>query len=221
MSKSYSWEEMPMEQEVTQPVVGINAQIQEIILRERLEREKSRVEAKAIETESVDNYLLINEPAITKQVTVTKQATLTPEGTVTSPVMVKTVTSPVTVIKEVIDDSYVKIKNNWMKFDKDIFKVLSLFSGPDFKVYIYMISQSYGAYDPKNICTVTHSMIMKAVGVNASPPISRSLKSLIQKGFLKRQFKADAKGELSIYRVFLPGEVVGIDGETEIQTVTK
>jgi hypothetical protein len=175
-------------------------------------------EKKKREAEAVDNSLSISEQAITKTVTVTKPVTVTEKVRVTETVIAPTITESVRVTEMITDGAYVSLENNWMKLDLDVFRVMPRLSGIEFKVYLFFLSRSYGAYpDSKNICSVTHSMIADIIGIDAIPPISRCVKSLIQQGFLKRQFKGEGKGDLSIYRVFLPSEIPNIGGNTKIK----
>lgn len=175
---------------------------------------------------AVDNSQGTNGPAITPHVTVTPEVTvpkdthelpptITPKVTVTPEVIASTITS------EVIGEGYVVLQNNWFRLDCDIIGLMGRLSDLEFKIYLFMVTISYGQWKPKNICSASLSAIAEGIGVKATPPISKNVKSLITKGLLQRIFRGDQKGEVSIYRVFLPSEVPWIGGKTRVRLLSE
>jgi hypothetical protein len=211
MNKILTFGEFPDEPD--KPVIGIYQQLAEAEKRKKLEREAAQ--------KVVDNGLLIDDSTITKKTTVAEKTTLVKNPTVVKTTTEDTIAKPTTVAERTIDDGYVALENNWMKLDLDILKVMQRLSGTEFKVYIYFLSRSYGAWEPKNICSVSLAMIAEILGVESTGPVSKCVKSLIQQGFLKRQFKGESGKDMSIYRVFLPFEIPNVGGKTKITLLSK
>jgi hypothetical protein len=179
------------------------------------ERKKAE-EAEA--KKAVDKSLLIIDKPIDLKSTGDDTSTVDQISTVPQMSTVPTIDHKSTVDQISTVDGHVTIENNWLKFDRDILKIMPMLSGAELKVYLYLFSLSFGAWEPKNICHTSYPMISKVAGIPFTSTVSKCINSLIKKGFLKRQFKADAKNELSIYRVFLPCEVPGIEGKTKVTT---
>lgn len=161
--------------------------------------------------EAVDKTLLMDKVTVTESVTIAESVTDTEKVTHTKKVTPRPITKSVTVTESVTDGEPVNLSANWMKFDNDIFLVMPELSGVELKVYLFMISRSYGLFTPQNLCTLGYQEICQALGIKATPPVSRAIKSLIQKGFIKRQFKGESESSLSIYRVLLPREASWFD----------
>ena len=137
--------------------------------------------------QAVDNPLLIDSETITEMQTVTDLRTLRNLQTVTEMRTDGTITEMQTVRKMQTDGDYVSIENNWMKFPNEIFLVMSKLSGVELKVYLAMVSRSYGSFTPKNLCTIGHQDLCLILGIDSVPAISRAVSNLIKKGFIKRQ----------------------------------
>jgi hypothetical protein len=182
------------------------------------ERKKAE-EAEA--KKAVDKSLLKDDSTIAKTVTIATTATVAEKATLADKAIAPPVAETATVAEPATEDGYVSLENNWMKLDIDSIRVMTRLSVAEFKIYLYFLSLSYGAWEPKNICSVSLSIIADVLGVESTAPVSRCVKSLMQQGFLKRQFKGEAKKDLSIYRVFLPSEIPNVGGKTRLRLLPK
>jgi hypothetical protein len=247
MSKSYSWEEMPMQEEIKQPVVGINAQIQEIILQERRERERAR--AKAKEAESVDNSLSteitspskFESPSIseaapqfeppsqsaspsnsaahqaTTDLKPSKEAQKLTMVTVQSPSNIETPSHFASPSNS--EAGGIKITSNYMRFDLDIFEAIKTMSESETRIYLDLLLRSYGQLPAKNICSTTNPEIALRTGIGSSSSFSKAIRALETKGYIKRLFESHKKNMKSIFRIYLPVELPASKSKTRIENV--
>jgi hypothetical protein len=186
-------------------------------------------------TEPVDKDLLISEDTVLKNRTVLNNEPVSESRTDPKSRTVlknRTVLKTETVLKNrtgdavstlgnsqrIIDDSgVVTITENYMRFDMDIFRVLTDMGLTERFVYLDLIRRSYGKYPkPVNFCYCTHPEIVDTTGIAGKDSITRAIKALEKKGFLSRWYQAQKKGEKSLYRVYLPCELVGYGGRTRI-----
>ena len=120
-----------------------------------------------------------------------------------------------------IEAGGVKITNNYMRFDMDIFGALRTMSGNEVRIYLEFIVKTYGQIPPKNICSTTNPELAIRTGVSSSSSFAAAIKSLEQRGFIKRIFEAHKKKQKSIYRVFLPCEIQGSRSRTKIESTER
>lgn len=194
--------------------IGIYQRLYELDKQKKAEKELERKYA-------VDNLKVTRDQTIDLKSTVDPQSTVNLKSTVDIKSIDSTIDTESTADFKSIDGSYVSLEGNWMKFSLDIFKLLPAIGGVELKVYLYLLSLSYGNWQPKNICSTSLSMISEATGISFKESVSRIIKKLTTQGLVKRIFKADAKGDLSIYRVYLPSEIPGMGGKTKITTIDK
>ena len=108
-----------------------------------------------------------------------------------------------------------------MRFDMDIFGALRTMSGNEVRIYLEFIVKTYGQIPPKNICSTTNPELAIRTGVSSSSSFAAAIKSLEQRGFIKRIFEAHKKKQKSIYRVFLPCEIQGSRSRTKIESTER
>ena len=118
-----------------------------------------------------------------------------------------------------VADGYVRITFNFMFMDRDVLKVIKDMTEAEARIYLYLISKSYGQQKPKNICSTTNSEMAPHIGITHSTAFARGLASLERKGFIGRRYIARKRGEKSQFRVYLPCEIPGFKSTTIIQSV--
>jgi hypothetical protein len=114
------------------------------------------------------------------------------------------------------EDVEVHIDKNFMRFDRDVFGVLSQMTGAEAKIYLDFIRRAYGQRPPRNACSATNSMIARDTGISSPTTLAKTLQDLEEKGFIKRLFTARKSKEMSFFRVFLPCELPNSMSKTVI-----
>jgi hypothetical protein len=125
-------------------------------------------------------------------------------------------------VKVINDDGgVVSIETNYMRFDMDIFRAIRDMTYGEQGIYLDLIRRAYGAY-PKaqNICSCTYTELSETSGVTSRDSISNAITSLESKGYILRLVTAYKKGDKSLYRVYLPCEIMGNNSRTKI-TISK
>jgi len=111
----------------------------------------------------------------------------------------------------------ISIKNNYMKFDKDLFPVLMTLSEIEMKVYLELLRRSYGQIPAMQTCEATNAGIAYFTHVSVGSAMSRAIAGLERRGLIERRFCARTRKERSLFRVFLPSELPGAEpSKTEI-----
>lgn len=182
----------------------------------------------------VDKGLLINqEPVLNERTVLSPETVLNSETVLKQRIVKKQEKQPRRVsglklrtvgdvlaneLPRIVDDSgSVTISENYMRFDMDIFKALAGMRLNERAVYLDLIRRSYGAYpQPRNTCECTNPEITDTTGLTGKDTITRAIRTLEDNGFISRWFKAQVKGQKSLYRVYLPCEMVGYSGRTKI-----
>lgn len=103
---------------------------------------------------------------------------------------------------------------NYCRRDRDIAKLLRDLSPSEFKIYNYFLSRTYEDYTPKQICNTTNSVISLETNISKNT-VMASIKTLAQKGLLKRIVTGSQAGDKSLYRVFLPCESPCYESSTQ------
>jgi hypothetical protein len=106
-------------------------------------------------------------------------------------------------------DEQLKVTNNFMIFDKDLFPALMGMSEIEIKVYLELIRRTWGQNPPQQTCEATNAGMSYFTHVSVGSAMSRAVASLERKLLIKKLFCARTKKERSVYRVFLPSEVPG------------
>lgn len=203
------------EEEKVRPLPGTNA---------RLEWVKKQ---KELEEVVVNKSLLITQDTIPE----TQPGPVNQPGPVTIPHPVtRTVrtTRPVPVNRPVPvtgrgvratneDIGYPTIEHNFMIFDLDVFKAIKDMTYGEKSIYLDLLRRAYGAYPrPKNSCSCTYTEMSESSGVTSRDSISNAISSLEAKYYIKRLVTAYKKGDKSLYRVYLPCEIMGNDSRTKV-----
>lgn len=100
----------------------------------------------------------------------------------------------------------VEITKNYMRFDKDVFTVLATLPDVECKVYLDLIRRSWGQLPAMRGCKTTFKAISSSSGVSIGRSMARAIQNLESRGLIEIMYKARAKGEQSVYRVYLPKE---------------
>ena len=197
---------------------------------EREAREREEKEAEKSRAEPVDKSLLIPETPVQKMDQLRSKSGPGPEnepGPKSGPVTKKG--PPKKVVEtgpenepgpksgpEDLTAGEVLLEKNYMRFDMDIFSLMPELTGAEYKVYVDLVRRSYGQISPRNICSCTYTMIMKATGITSRTTMAKSVEALIKKGLVRHLFVARRVSEMTIYRVFLPGETPGKRSRTVV-----
>jgi predicted transcriptional regulator len=119
-----------------------------------------------------------------------------------------------------VADGNVHVTFNYMFMDRDVLKAIKDMTEAEARIYLYLVSESYGRHKyPTNICSTTNNEMAPHIGITHSTAFARSLASLEQKGFIDRRYIARKKGEKSQFRVYLPCELAGSKSKTIIENV--
>jgi hypothetical protein len=207
------------EEEKVRPLPGTNAHLEWV-------RKK-----KALEEDAVNKTLLITQDTVL----VTKPS---PENQPVPDILPRPVTRTVRTTRPVPvnrpgpitrrgvsvkneDIGYVSVESNYMRLDLDVFRVIRDMTYGEKSIYLDLIRRAYGAYPrAKNACSCTYTEIIETTGVTSRDSISNAINSLESKGYILRLLTAYKKGDKSMYRVYLPCEIIGKDSRTKI-TISK
>lgn len=118
-----------------------------------------------------------------------------------------------------IEAGGVKITNNYMRFDKDIFDVIKIMSESETRIYLDLILLTYGQLPAKNICSTTNNEIATRTGIKSSSSFSTAFKGLERRGYIKRLLESHQRNQKSLYRVYLPCELPGFKSTTIVEVV--
>jgi len=234
MSKSYDWGNIPLDKEIKKPVVGINTQLQDIILQDRQRLELAR----AKRAEPVDNSLLIDDKPCDEQLScnqlshdvqpsrddrLTQPDKLSHKDSLSHrakrsrrtdlPRLVKLGSEiPVT-----IQPQPVQIIYNFSKRDRDINKLMPSLTGDEWKVYCYLLSITHEkSWQGETHCWTSHHVIREETGLGCRRTVGIVLESLEAKELIQRTYTGNKAVKKSQYRVFLPCEISGYVGETKL-----
>jgi hypothetical protein len=119
-----------------------------------------------------------------------------------------------------IEAGGIKITNNYMRFDLDIFDAIKAMSESETRIYLDLLLRSYGQIPARNICNTTNPEIASRTGIGSSSSFSKAIRSLEQRGYIKRIFESHQKNQKSIYRVYLPCELTGSRSKTKIENIS-
>jgi len=233
MSKSYDWADIPLQEEIKKPVVGINTQLQDVILQDRKKLELAR----AKRAEAVDNALLISEEigdenvlddklspdAYSSPITrLSSQDKLSPNDK-RSPVAKrsrrKDLPRLVKLEQEIpvtIEPQPVHVTYNYARRDRDVVKVMASLTGDEWKVYCYLLSITHELWDGQTHCWTSHHVVREETGLGCKRTVGIVLESLEAKGLIQRTFTGNRAVKRSQYRVFLPCETPDYIGQTQI-----
>ena len=235
MSKEYSFENMP--EDPDKPIIGIYQKLFEAEKRKKIEREQT----KAKQAAAVDNSLLVTNKAasnIEAPSNFTSPSNIEAHPNIEAPSnfkatnKVKRSKSSTETAKTVLLDNrrpsniespsnieagVVKITNNYMRFDKDIFDVIKIMSESETRIYLDLILLSYGQLPAKNICSTTNNEIAARTGITSSSSFSTAFKGLERRGYIKRLLESHQRNQKSLYRVYLPSELPGFKSITKIE----
>ena len=161
---------------------------------------------------------------VSREDTVFPQTTVVTENTVSLPntvFPVNTVSPQTTVVPQntvpllgvAHEDFHVEITSHFFRMDIDVFDVLAETQNPyEQLVYHYLYRYSYGLHS--QTCFVGLKSIMDRCQMSKSS-VRRTLDSLEQKGHIKRLDRINDRNQKgTVYRVFLPCEVPGLQSST-------
>ncbi len=209
MMKILTFGELP--EDPDNPIIGPYQRLYDLEKKKKFEKEQLKKQH-----ESVDNYLLVDKET---------PSNIESPSKIEPPLNIATasnIESPSNFAPHAnIEAGGVKITNNYMRFDMDIFGALRTMSGNEVRIYLEFIVKTYGQIPPKNICSTTNPELAIRTGVSSSSSFAAAIKSLEQRGFIKRIFEAHKKKQKSIYRVFLPCEIQGSRSRTKIESTER
>jgi hypothetical protein len=120
----------------------------------------------------------------------------------------------------IIEAGGIKITSNYMRFDLDIFDAIKAMSESETRIYLDLLLRSYGQLPARNICNTTNPEIASRTGIRSSSSFSKAIRSLEQRGYIKRIFESHQKNQKSIFRVYLPCELPGYRSKTKIENMS-
>lgn len=118
---------------------------------------------------------------------------------------------PVTIKPQPIHITY-----NYARRDRDVIKLMASLTGDEWKVYCYLLSITHELWDGMTHCWTSHHVIREETGLGCKRTVGIVLESLEAKGLIQRTFTGNRVVKQSQYRVFLPCEIEGYTGKTQV-----
>lgn len=115
-----------------------------------------------------------------------------------------------------IEQQPVQILYNYCRRDRDVVGMMSSLTGDEWKVYCYLLSETHEKWEGETHCWTSHHVIREETGLGCKRTVGIVLESLEAKGLIQRTFTGNRVVKRSQYRIFLPCEMPGYNGETKL-----
>jgi hypothetical protein len=149
---------------------------------------------------------------VANEATVARSDTVPPDATVSPP---HTVSPPATVssLETVSQSEHVELTSNYFIIDADVFDLLPKFQTPiEQLIYLHLYRESHGRRS--RICFIGLKSLIETCQLSKNT-VRKALESLEEKGHIRRLERFnDRNHKGTLYRVFLPCEISGIQSQT-------
>jgi hypothetical protein len=147
-----------------------------------------------------------DEDTVIRSDTVSRDATVSPLHTVSSPATVSS-------LDTVSQSEHVELTSNYFIIDADVFDLLPKFqTSLEQLIYLHLYRESYGRRS--RICFIGLKSLIETCQLSKNT-VRKALESLEEKGHIRRLERFnDRNHKGTLYRVFLPCEISGIQSQT-------